>query len=316
MSENKTIPFIEDIENADYSQNFTYLLNFWHTTKINKENEFIKRNGLHPALINSTGVNLFSAQSTNDVNVSEGNSIQTNFYTVFRMFLERLFGDAKALKVRDVEQWGISLKPEASALDIKNFLLVYYAQKAGMEGGAFVFPYATNAINKFTVSLNIKDQLHSKRILDALNDYESDAKSMIDSYIKDEMDSIVRRLKHDFGLEEIETKVKAKIKKTKRITTTGDIVLDFEGRQGGWQAYEARTAGTPTPVPNNPNSERIRLLLPTYQQLADSLIMFDDRTKFRFVLNYAKTAGTNPIINQIDDNETNYRTFINLRNAA
>src|SRR5690606_23765302 len=60
--------------------------------------------------------------------------------------------------------------------------------------------------------------------------------------------------------------------------------------------------------------ENLRELIPTFNMLNSSVSFMNERTRFSYILNYAKTAGNNPTINGIADNDTNYRAFMALTN--
>jgi hypothetical protein len=275
--ENK-IPFTYSSENIEYSPNLSYLLNFWHTTKLNKENEFIKRNGVHPSLA------AIQRREAVDFETIEGNSIQTNFYTVFRIFIENLFNkEIKTMKERNAEEWSVNFKPEVKGLDSKSYLLIYYAKTKNLLNDTFFF---NNRIQRrvnvkpqisFVVKLKKKDQLHSKKILDSFQEYETTARENIDQDISVECGRLISKIEDHLNL------FKNEIEKPKRKEAKQVI------------------------------SSQVRELLPFYNQLNSSISGMDSRIKFSFILNYARQVG-NLAANQINNDEDNFQQFLALTN--
>lgn len=276
------ISFSCSADNIEYSANLSYLLNFWHTTKVNKENEFIKRNGIHPLVVPT------ERRGYIDFNTSEGNSIQTNFYTVFRIFIENYFNkEVKTLKERNAEQWIVNFKPETNGLNSKSFLLLYYAKKKSLNSDIVEMRnenYRRTTAKpslKFNVKLRNKDQLHSKKILDCFDDYEANAKENIDQEISLECNRLMPFIKKHLNFNKSQNEnLKPKLKS-----------VDFSV------------------------SPEIRELLPFYTQLNSSISGMDSRIKFSFILNYAKQMG-NLAANQIENSEENYQQFNTLTNSV
>jgi hypothetical protein len=289
----ENVSFHESIENIDASNNFSYLLNFWHLSKLNKEFEFIKRNGMHPALLST------SVGNANDMITSEGNSIQTAFYTSFRIFIKSVFPGAEAFKTRDVEEWKVAFKTGESHLDNLSFLIYKFNEnKLNNDGIIRVASrrYGVRNIDSFTVKLSDKDQLHSKILIDKINEMQEEAKINVDQKIVTELNDITKKIAKLLDIKEHSNEKVSKVKKT----IASDV---FESIQ-------------PIITPRqtvNPNLA-LRELLPVYNQLKDSINMFTNRIKFSYILNFAKQGSTNVVINNIEDNEDNYQSFMAITN--
>lgn len=270
------------LENIEYPKDYTYLLNFWYTSKLNKENEFIKRNGLHPSIYN------VSQYNKNELKVREGNSIPTNFYTVFKIFIENIFKETKAAKTRDTEEWTMGLKPGAQALDLPHYLLLNYARAQNIQSQLISFPVIRRttipaSLVSFKIRISNKDELHCKKLVSELETFETHAKVNIDLKVTEELIPFMDKLSRLIAIPEVS--VKAAKKKA--------------------EVSEPRL-GTHNPMINE--------LLPVYNNLNTSLTAFPPRTRFSYILSFAKQAGTNALISTIEDTEANYNAFLALTN--
>jgi len=294
----KEIQFKESIENLDYTRNHIYLLNFWHTTKLNKEFEFIKRNGLHPSLTVTESYN-----GNQDVSVSEGNDITTAFYTTFRIFLENIFGKAKVVKQRDRNEWTVSWNTDkVVTLDNYPYLLCFYAKEEGLgQIEPILFSGWTRDLFKsLSIRLRNTDTLHSKELLNSLERIEEHATLHIGNKIPAEMDNIFVKLKSRLG---ISTKALSKKK-----ATPEEVFVDYQP-DNGWRNI--------TPQVNiefERDREILTELLPYYNQLNHSVRMMAERTRFSYILSFARASGNNIVINRIQDTDANFRAFMALTN--
>jgi hypothetical protein len=317
-----TVQFNNSIENMDYSKDYSYLLNFWHTTKLNKELEFIKRNGIHPSVVSVI------KNGANEVTVSEGNSIETNFYTVYRIFLENIFKEVKALKTRGLEEWSLSFKPGTDGLDTYSFLIANYAKINGIASDIISFPqrYGQTSISNIKIRLNGRDQLHAKAILNTLENYEVEVKRGVDENIRAELDELMPKLKRFLNYPE--SKTEKVTKKTAYATLNSNGGWNVEERGGAYATPRTDLAtGRPVATPrggfggplqtamnNAVNNSALNELLPVYRNLNSSLGGMQPRTRFSYILSYAKAGGTNMLINQLEDTENNFRAFMVLTN--
>lgn len=272
------ISFTHSAENTEYSGNLSYLLNFWHTTKLNKENEFIKRNGIHPSIAP------IERRENIDFTTTEGNSIQTNFYTVFRIFIENIFDkEVKTMKERNTEEWRVSFKPETKGLSSKAYLAMYYARSKNLSNDIFNINsrgFSRRLSSKpqidFSIKIRNKDQLHSKKVLDSLEEYEVSIKENIDQEISSECRNLIAKIKSNLNLNNNVPQAALKPKAVEPVI-----------------------------------SSEIRALLPFYTQLNSSINGMDPRTKFLFILNYARQIG-NLAAGRIENNEENFQQFTQL----
>lgn len=302
------VTFNNSIENVDYSRDYSYLLNFWHTTKLNKEHEFIKRNGIHPSVIT------VDKRGVNDVGVREGNSVQTNFYTVFRIFIENMFEKkVKTNKERSTEEWILTYQEPIEGLNSKIYLLMHYAKAQGLTNDIIEFVRnmryggeEDRNPSPFKIKLRNKDQLHSKRLLESLEDYEVHAKAEIDNAITREANELMNKIGAYLDLPRPTKKI-SKLRAPIVGAYVDDVVIEHPitgvpGPRG------------PVPVPMGTVNTGLNELLPMYRQLNASIQgMGDTRVRFAFILNYAQ-QGTNTVINRLENSEANYREFMRLTN--
>jgi hypothetical protein len=301
MTTKEYAPFVNSIENLDYHTDYSYLLNFWYTSKINKEFEFITRNGIHPDLRttndnNKNGMRIHNNKIT---------SISTAFYSAFRIMLDHLFENVKIAKQREQDIWDLKWEPDANLIDINTYNICYYALKnmTGNIGPLIVRrPRSSESMNNISINLASKDKLHSKFLLDSLGEIEDHAKANIDKKIFDTLDSLfnVPSIKEDLGLVSKKSSISKK-NTTETVTATAaqpsPITMLFE------RDLEATTV-------------QLRELMPIYNSIINSIQGIPDRGRFSYVLQYAK-AGTNPNIRFIEDTDANYRNFMALvREAA
>lgn len=274
--------FIEDVGNLESSNNYSYLLNFWHVSKLNKELEYIKRNGLHPNLSSKILGNM------NYVEVDEGNSIQTSFYVSFRIFLKFFFENAEAFKTRDSEEWKITFKEDIPHTENLNFLyLKYNEHNLNSRNGIIRKPthrYGVKKSDSYLICLENKDQLHAKVLLDKFKEFTQNANAEVDKSISTELKEITAKIANQLGIRETPKPPKVR--------------------------FEAPRPVTPEPIRVDP----VLSLLPTYHQLKDQIRMFDPRIKFSYILNFAKSNSSSPQIQSILDNENNYNAFLNATN--
>lgn len=269
------IPFSESVSNMDYPDSISYLLNFWYTTKINKEYDFIKRNGIHPSIF----VKLNEYRGCNELEVMEGNSIQTNFYTVFRIFIENLFNkNVKVSKERNSEKWNISFKEDTHGLDLHEYLLLYYAKSSNVRDDVIDFPQSYRNSNLITIRLRKRDQLHSKKLLESLDDFTLGATLDIDEKIRSEANNLVNEL---------------------------STFLDFSNKIVAKEQKDA--------ISSNFLNSSLAELLPVYRTINPSISGLDTRIRFSYILNYAQ-QGNNPVINNLENSEENYLAFMALTN--
>ena len=278
---NEITTFSNSINNIEYSRDLSYLLNFWHTTKLNKEYEFIKRNGIHPSVISVEKKGLL------DFSVKEGNSIQTNFYTVFRIFIENVFNkEYKTSKSKNREEWSLSFKDELDGLDSSIYLIMYYSNDNDLTSEIIYHQSYRGYIKSSRAPLLIKikkqDQLHSKKIIESLKEFESHASEHVDKRIIDKSNLLLSKLSKYLNLEE---KLKEE-DKPKKASASFTI---------------------PRAVPH----AGLNQLLPIYSQLNSMITGMDNRAKFSFILNYAQQQ-TNEVINSITNSEINYEEFMRL----
>lgn len=114
--------FIESAQNLEALNNYMYLLNFWHISKINKEREYIKRHGLHPLL--KDFISGAKTQEFNTFSVDGPSDIQKMVFTVFRIYLEKKIPEFEVSKVRDQATWVFTLNNDSFGLDNPMFLMV------------------------------------------------------------------------------------------------------------------------------------------------------------------------------------------------
>lgn len=291
MSEEQiSFPFMESAENLSYDRSYSYLLNFWYTSKLNKENSYIKRNGLHPHFQYSTVGN----KNTFSIHNAEGatGSINTLFYTVFKIFLDGIFKGYKITKTRDTEEWRFTLPDDACALDDKSYGLMDYIKYRGhnidpikVDSGRY--RYGVTSIGGFRVFLADPDELHGKKIIEALGQAESYAKEHIDESLISEVGSLFNRL------------------------ITQNLISVTETKAKPVPVNKPRREVMPEPVPTvGPVSS----LMPYYEMLRNMYpTTFDDRMKFRYLLNYAQAS--NPIeFRNLLDTDANYNAFRVLTN--
>jgi hypothetical protein len=277
---NEEISFNESISNMEYPDSISYLLNFWYTTKINKEHDFIKRNGIHPYVF----VKLNEYRGCNELEVAEGNSIQTNFYTVFRIFIENLFNkNIKVSKERNSEKWNISFKEDAKGLDIPEYLLLYYAKKNNIRNEVIDFPayrYRQSGSELISIKLRKRDQLHAKKVLDCMDDFLINATIDIEEKIKYEADNLLDNISFNMH-------------------------LDFSNKIEKKENLEIKSASVSL------INSSLHELLPIYRAINSSISGLDSRARFSFILNYAQ-QGANSVINSIENSEQNYLEFMVL----
>lgn len=299
----ETLTFHESLDNIESSSNFSYLLNFWHISKLNKEFEFIKRHGMHPALVPT------DSNKTNDMRVTEGNSVDTYFYTSFRIFLKALFEGAEAFKTRDIDEWKITYKNEESKLDNLNYLIYKYHENTFNSQGIIrkvsTRGYLRNTEN-FLIKLEKKDQLHGKVLLDTLSELQENAKTSVDGSIVIQLNDITKKIAKMLNIEEPVPPMPRVAKKAKKIVSPTNELSRIENQVFGTPAQEQS--------PPSEGPEVTRELLPIYHELKNSITMFSDRTKFSYILNYAKQGSTNVVINNIIDNDHSYRQFMTITN--
>jgi hypothetical protein len=299
MTTKEYAPFVNSIENLDYHTDYSYLLNFWYTSKINKEFEFITRNGIHPDLRttndnNKNGMRIYNNKIT---------SISTAFYSAFRIMLDHLFENVKIAKQREQDVWDLKWEPDANLIDINTYNICYYALKnmTGNIGPLNVKrPRSSESMNHISINLSNKDKLHSKFLLDSLGEIEDHAKANIDKKIFHTLDSLLQAssIKEDLGLVGKKSSVANK-KNTETVTTSqpSSFTMNFE------RVLDATAV-------------QLRELMPIYNSIVNSIQGIPERGRFSYVLQYAK-AGTNPNIRFIEDTDTNYRNFMALvREAA
>jgi hypothetical protein len=294
----KDIEFNETVTNIDCSLNYSYLLNFWHVSKLNKEFEYIKRHGLHPALVNVV------KNGVNDVAVEEGNEISTYFYTVFKIFLKSLFPGTTVFKTRDTDEWKLTYSHESFHLDDEMYLLYKYFEDEfnTREGIIRKAPsrYGLKLNESFLVKLIEKDQLHAKILLDKINSMQETAQLQVEKDIEEELGLITDKIAKKLQITKpVEKKVATKATVQSQVWER----VEEEVRQ-----TTARMAEPARPVAG------LNELLPIYEQIKHSITMFNQRTRFSYLLNYAKHGSTNVVINDIQDNEANYQGFMQLTN--
>lgn len=292
------VNFNDSAENIESSLNYSYLLNFWHVSKLNKEYEFIKRHGLHPNLVTTDSSNI------NDMKVAEGNGISTAFYTAFRIFLKGFFYGAEAFKSRDQDEWKITYTDKQSHLDNLNYLIYKFNENNLPENviRSASRRYGLRSNESFAIKLFEKDQIHAKLVLDDFNSMHTKASTDIDSQIEIELLALTTKIAK---ISEIENPFTKKKTKTKESSINHD-------RSPGWMHIEAPWPATVIPpILENPTLEE---LIPIWNQIKEGIGMFPNRTKFSYLLNFAKQGSTNTVINNIQDIENNYLIFMNLTN--
>jgi hypothetical protein len=262
--------FSNTINNIECSQSLSYLLNFWHTTKVIKEQGFIKRNGIHPKLVNT------EQNENNSVSINNSNStIQTNFYTVFRIFLENVFNkEIKIVKSRSREEWDIQFKQETNGLDSFHYLFMNYSLRNNLRSHIIQYrsPYGkVRYYNFLSIKIKDKDQLYSKAILDNLKDLSDTISLNID-------ESIVEKFNYSF---------------VNKIFDFLNIKNDVKAKE---EVVQAQVGGS------------LDRFIPIFKELNSMISGMESRTKFSFISNYVRRD--NDIL--IENNESNYQEFLRL----
>ena len=299
----KLVSFHETIENIKYSTDYHYLLNFWYISKLNKELEFIKRNGIHPDLKNSNSSN----SSYNALKVDNGNSIQTYFYTAFRIFLKSFFKNSEAFKTRDKEEWKISFLNEKNKLNNPILLILKFnANFLNNSNDGLLKPsrsgYSSINTNIFYLRLSNDQRLHAKHLIDKIAELEDRTVLNIDDSILTSVKTIGNKLDKVLGISETK-EVKKAIAKV--VFKKKEILVN------GWERIDNIANNVARPLPQ----ENLSLLLPFYHQLKAFTNVFPDRTKYSYILSFAKMSSPyNPEITGITDNEESYLRFIELTN--
>lgn len=299
MTTKEYAPFVHSLENLEYSTDYSYLLNFWYTSKINKEFQFITRNGVHPDVRTTVDNN----RNGMVIHNNKITSISTSFYSAFRIMLDSLFENVKLAKQREQDVWDLKWEPDSNLLDINTYNICYYALKnmaANIGPITIRRPRSSESLNHISINLANKDKLHAKFLLDSLGEIEDHAKTNIDAKIFDTLDTLFQAssIKEDLGLVGKKVPVaKKKSTTTSAQTTAAPFTMNFERDL-------------------NATTVQLRELMPIYNSIINSIQGIPERGRFSYVLQYAK-AGTNPNIRFIEDTDTNYRNFMALvREAA
>lgn len=291
------VEFNDSVENIESSINYSYLLNFWHVSKLNKEYEFIKRHGIHPKLI--TTIN----NGINDMKVPEGNGVSTAFYTAFRIFLKGLFNGADAFKSRDVDEWKITYTDKQSHFDDLTYL-IYKFNENDLPNNVIKSAsrrYGLKGNESFMVKLSDRDQVHAKLVLDDFNSMHEKASDLADGYLTRELEDLTKKIARICEIENPANNKKT-IKKPM-------IPFDHPQQRSIWESVEnVQPRPTITQIP----SPALIELLPIWHQIKNGINTFPPRTKFSYLLNFAKQGSTNIVVNNIQDTETNFSMFMTL----
>lgn len=329
--ENQEVKFNYSIANAKEDQNFKYLLNFWYTTKINKQNGFIKRNGVHPK------IDRYVTRERNTFRI-RGTQMSTNFFTVFRIFLTKVFNKSKIKKLRDQDAWEVTFNKDEMQLDNPVYLLLYYTRENITTADAHsYYPFKINPpsrwsrdygrpLTRFGIILNKRDCLYSKAVYEGLIELDHDASIHIDEKIT----KVLESLSHDifiympkYNFDELSAKIKVR----------DALGLSYRHHDGGIAATDVQAAVHALNMAVDANDDLIDLeeleepeeievttpyqigldsLLDTWDELSPRVRTMPSRMIFSYVLNYAQAAGNNPIIDELEDTDANYEHFMGL----
>lgn len=294
----RTPSFINSSENIFFDLDYSYLLNFWYTSKVNKENNYIKRNGLHPHFLFNEDGNL-NSNSFVTCN-AEGNNVnlKTVFYTVFKIFLENVFKDFKISKTRDVEEWKLLFPADKNGLDSEQYLKFSYCEHHELNLYPLMLQsirprYGVTHLPSFKVLLNKKDILQSKEIFNCFNQIDEEVSSTIDEGLKSVLSSLF-----DHMIYRNIIKVPQTIIVQAEINNPIAETNDAEDTEEYLQIVE----------------ERVHSLLPVWSAIqANVPAIIAGRARFSFLLAYAK-AQQPSLFDNIQDSNENYDGISRLIN--
>lgn len=268
------VPFIEAAENLNSDNSYNYLLNFWYTSKLNKELDYVKRNGLHPELVfdNSSGTNSFKPNGISP--------ISTLFYTVFRIYLENAFKNFKFTKTRNQEEWLGSFNTEKDyGLDNPTYLKMSYARDVNFNtlNRLLDFPRGGYDPARFRIRLNNLNSLYVDTVSTEIAELEEHLATNINTRLTTEANNLFQKLR-------------------------GYVELPVGSDEKPVKKATKRTA--PVVAPEDPNLRNIVTLYNSMERTIPA--NFPERTKFSFLLQFARGSGL-PVIEDTEENFNNFR---------
>ena len=291
--------FLETSENLEGLNKFMSLLNFWHISKINKEQGFIKRHGLHPVLKDfvQTTNPFISGQLTYNSFALEGSSdIEKMVFTVFRIYLEKQFSEFEVSKVRDAATWVFSLENDAFGLDNPMFLRILGLRMVNQVPQLGILRLEDlsargyrnyRSESKFSLRYpNLTQGLLVKQLEKDLTDVEILLSTQADEMINHSLRSLMG---HDRFLESLGLDPKAKVKVPKK---KKEAEIEIEVTTGRPVSVAPTRTGT---------SPGIQSLVELYRNLGSPIENLGTTDLFNYLVSYMRVANPERVLPELSN---------------